>query len=431
MEHPVLLKSVRVHDPNGPWHNKVVDVLLDQGEIKDVGPSLSHPSAQTLAAEGSVLSQGWIDGQSHFREPGEETKEGITNGLHAASLGGFTTVAVLPSTNPCVDDASAVRNVLTLSNRAAQEGIPAIAIPLACLSEGRAGEQISEMHDLSESGAVAFTDDAPVERVSLLQRALTYSQVHGKVVMDVPLDRDFNTGGLMHEGLVSTEMGLIGIPSEAETSRVARNLDVLRYAGGRLHFSVVTAAESVRLIREAKKEGLKVTCATTAPHLIYCDEDLRNFEGTLRVHSPFRSAEDRESLRQGVLDGTIDMVVSDHRPEDLEHHDVEFMLSPEGIASLPSAFALALTGLEASGASHDQAVSALIAALTTGPEHVLSLDQRHVEQGAPCDLTWFKSNHPHTPHSGTKGVNLPPLREGMQGHVLGVFKDARHWVAQS
>ena len=107
------------------------------------------------------------------------------------------------------------------------------------------------------------------------------------------------------------------------------------------------------------------------------------------------------------------------------------MLSPEGIASLPSAFALALTGLEASGASHDQAVSALTAALTTGPEHVLSLDQRHVEQGAPCDLTWFKSNHPHTPHSGTKGVNLPPLREGMQGHVLGVFKDARHWVAQS
>ena len=431
MEQAVLLKSVRVHDPKGPWHNQVVDVLLDQGQIADVAANLDAPQATSLHVEGSSLSVGWIDGQAHFREPGEETKEGIASGLNAAALGGFTSVAVLPSTSPCVDHTSAVRNVLALSQRAHDLGIPSTALPMACLSEGGHGQQLSEMHDMSEAGAVAFTDDAPQNRVSMLQRALTYSEVHGKVVMDVPLDRDFNTGGLMHEGLVSTEMGLIGIPSEAETSRVARNLDVLRYAGGRLHFSVVTAAESVRLIREAKKEGLNVTCATTAPHLIYCDEDLRNFEGTLRVHSPFRSAEDRESLRKGVLDGTIDMVVSDHRPEDLEHHDVEFMLSPEGIASLPSAFALALTGLEASGASHDQAVSALIAALTTGPEHVLSLDQRHVEQGAPCDLTWFKSNHPHTPHSGTKGVNLPPLREGMQGHVLGVFKDARHWVAQS
>ena len=428
MEHPVLLKTVRVHDPNGPWHNKVVDVLLDQGEIKDMGPSLSHPSAQTLAAEGSVLSQGWIDGQSHFREPGEETKEGITNGLHAASLGGFTTVAVLPSTNPCVDDASAVRNVLTLSNRAAQEGIPAIAIPLACLSEGRAGEQISEMHDLSESGAVAFTDDAPVERVSLLQRALTYSQVHGKVVMDLPLDCELNPGGMMHEGVTSTEMGLVGIPAEAETLRVSRDLDVLKYSGGHLHLSVVTCAESVALIRAAKESGLNVTCGTTAPHLAYCDEDLKGFVGSLRVASPFRSHTDREALRQGVIDGTIDAVVSDHRPEDLEHHDVEFMLSPEGLASLPSAFGLALSGLLES-TNPDVALDALLRAFTKGPRAVLSLEETSIESGRPCNLTWFHPEQDHLPHQGTKAVNLPPLKAGLKGQVLGVFKGTRSWLA--
>jgi dihydroorotase len=264
--------------------------------------------------------------------------------------------------------------------------------------------------------------------VGVLQRALTYGEVHGKTIVDDPLDRDLNAGGLMHEGVVSTEMGLIGIPSEAETLRVARDLDVLKYAGGRLHLSILTTAAGVELVRKAKQAGLNVTCGTTALHLAYCDEDLRGFVGTLRVRSPFRSKADRDALRQGVLDGTVDVVISDHRPEDLEHHDVEFMLSPEGVASLPSAFALALSGLS-EASNTEQATSALVRSLTSGPRHVLSLDNANVTKGASCDLTWFHPEQGHVPHNGSRGVNLPPLKDKLHGQVLGVFRESRSWVA--
>ena len=428
MEHAILLKSVRVIDPQGPWHDNVVDVLLRDGQIADVASSLQAPDAQTLECEGSCLSMGWIDGQAHFREPGEETKEGLAQGLRAAARGGFTGVAVLPSTHPCVDHAVAVRNLLATARRAHEEGVPTVALPMACITEQAQGKQLAEMHDLSEAGAVAFTDDAPQDRVGVLQRALTYGEVHGKTIVDDPLDRDLNAGGIMHEGVVSTEMGLIGIPSEAETLRVSRDIDVLKYAGGRLHLSVLTTAESVALVREAKAQGLNVTCGTTALHLAYCDEDLRGFVGALRVRSPYRSKADRDALRAGVLDGTIDVVVSDHRPEDLEHHDVEFMLSPEGVTSLPSAFALALTGLAESSTPEEAAV-ALTRALTSGPRSVLTLDQRVLEIGAPCDLTWFHPVQAHAPHHASRGVNLPPLPNNLKGQVLGVFRDDRTWVA--
>jgi dihydroorotase len=428
MEHAVLLKSTRVLDPQGPWHNQVVDVLLHAGQIADIAPTLDAPEATLLHAEGSCLSAGWVDGQAHFREPGEETKEGLSQGLKAASQGGFTAVAVLPSTHPCVDHAVAVRNLVATAERANHAGIPTQALPLACITEQAQGKQLAEMHDLSEAGAVAFTDDAPQDRVGVLQRALTYGKVHGKTIVDDPLDRDLNAGGLMHEGVVSTEMGLIGIPSEAETLRVARDLDVLKYAGGRLHLSILTTAAGVELVRQAKQAGLKVTCGTTALHLAYCDEDLRGFVGTLRVRSPFRSKADRDALRQGVLDGTVDVVISDHRPEDLEHHDVEFMLSPEGVASLPSAFALALSGL-AEVSSVEEATAALVRALTSGPRHVLSLENVQVEKGAPCNVTWFHPLQAHVPHNGSRGVNLPPLKDNLHGQVLGVFRESRNWIA--
>ncbi len=429
MEQPVLLNSVQVIDPEGPWHNQVVDVLLQNGQIVDIGHSIKAPDALILKSEGSMISPGWIDGQAHFREPGFETKEGMRSGLNAASRGGFTQVAVLPSTSPRVDQASAVRNVLALAQEAQSDGTPAEALALACLSEKGFGEQLAEMHDMSEAGAVAFTDDSPLDRVSLLQRALTYSKVHGKVVVDVPLDRDMNAGGLMHEGVVSTQMGVIGIPHEAETLRVSRDLDVLKYTEGRLHFAILTCADSVKMVREAKRSGLKVTCGTTAAHLMFCDEDLDGFVGALRVCPPFRSAADREALRQGVLDGTIDMVVSDHRPEDLENHDVEFMLSPNGMATLPSAFSLALSGLTESAPDSLAAIEALINALNRGPRAVFSMTPSHLESGQACNLTWFHPNMKHSSHGGTKGVNVPPQIEGQKGQILGVFMSDRSWQA--
>ena len=429
MEHAFLLKSVKVMDPEGPWNEQVVDVLIQNGVIQDIATTLDDEHARRLEGEGTVLSPGWVDGQVHFREPGEETKEGIQSGLHAAARGGFTAVAILPSTHPCVDHAGAVRNVLATASSAHAEGVPTQALPLACITEQAQGQQIAEMHDLSTAGAVGFSDDAPLDKVSVLQRALTYGTSHGKVIMDMPLDQDLNPGGLMHEGVVSTEMGLTGIPSEAETIRVRRNLDVLKYAGGRLHLTDLSCAESIALVKAAKQDGLDVSCSTTAMHLCYTDEDLRGFQGVLKMRTPFRSAADRDALCAGVLDGTIDMVVSDHRPEDLENHDVEFMLSPHGMASLSSAFALALHGLVATSSDVESALGALLRAWTIGPRHVLSQAQATIDRGASCDLTWFHPTQPHRPHHASKGVNLPPLPNDLVGEVKGVFLEERHWLA--
>ena len=427
MEKSVLLKSVQVLDPRSPWHGQTVDVLLKNGTIANVGTDLSEKEVSlVLTQEGSAISPGWVDAQAHFREPGEETKEGFTQGLKAASAGGFTTVALLPSTEPPMDTAASMQWVINASQRAHDAGIPSKALPMACISEHRKGQQLSEMHDLQQSGAVAFTDDAPIDRPGLLQRALTYAQTHQKVVIDQPFDEDLNAGGVMHEGKVSTMMGLAGTPGEAETMRVARDLDVLRYTGGRLHLAVLSSAQGVELVRVAKHEGLQVTCGTSVAHLMYCDEDLNGFQGVLRNAPPFRSASDREALRQGVLDGIIDVVVSDHRPEDLEAHDVEFMLSPHGMATLPSAFAMALTGLAEQAPS--EALAGLLRALTTGPAKHLGLDLPVVDKGSAVNLTWFHPTMTHQPVAHSKGANLPPLDENVKGHVLGTFLSTRTWT---
>ena len=430
MEQALLLKQLQVLDPSSPWHGQVVDILVNQGQIADIAPHLEAPSAKVLEGRGAVVSQGWVDGQVHFREPGEETKEGLAHGLQVAAAAGMTQVALLPSTHPPVDHAMAVESLLAKGAKAQASGCPTTVLPMGCVTEQGQGQQLAEMSDMAHHGAVAFTDDAPMDRVGALQRALTYSRAHGKTVMDLPLETDLNHGGVMHEGLVSTEMGLLGVPVEAEVLRVSRDLEVLRHAGGQLHFSIVTAAQSLDLIREAKAEGLSVTCGTTAGHLVYIDEDLRGFQGTLKVRAPFRAASDRTALRNGVLDGTIDMVVSDHRPEDLEHHDVEFVLSPNGMASLSSAFALTVQGL-AQETSQENARAAAVRAWSSGPRNVLGLDHTPIAAGNAANLTWHAPEAAHHIEVPTKAANTPPLPEGLTCAVRGVVHGTKHWVAQA
>ncbi len=316
------------------------------------------------------------------------------------------------------------------TQRANEAGVPATALPMACMSERRQGKQLTEMHDLQQAGAVAFTDDAPIDRPGLLQRALTYAQTHGLTVIDQPHDGDLNAGGVMHEGVASTSMGLTGSPTEAESIRVARDLDILRYTGGRLHLAVLSSRKGVELVREAKAEGLPVTCGTSAAHLMCCDEDLQGFNGLLRNTPPYRSKDDQIALANGVMDGTIDVVVSDHRPENLETHDVEFMLSPDGMASLPSAFAMAWTGLTNAVDGQDEVLSALLHALTTRPAKQFGIHLPPLQVGEPVCMTWFHPNAPHQPGEGTRGANLFGDSAKLRGTVLGVFHGTRSSVAQ-
>jgi dihydroorotase len=421
----ILLKSVRIIDPNGPHHGAVCDVLIQSGKIRTVSDAIDPPdNTQIWDEPGSAISLSWTDGQVDFCDPGYETYEGLENGLNAAIHGGLGHVILNSGTQPPPDHKSAIHYLLNKSVASLCH-----VHPLACLSVGRFGDQLAELHDLRDSGAVGFSDDSPIDRTEMLRRGLEYSESINSPVITCPLDTGLSSKALMHEGATSTAMGVSGSPSNSEIMRVQRDLEILRYAGGRLHFSILSTKEAVQLVRSAKSEGLNVTCGTTVHHLIFLDSDLSSFDGTLRVSPPFRSNADRQALCAGVLDGTIDLVVSDHRPLDLEHHDVEFALSTPGITGVESLFARAFTALTKEYPDQN-VLEAVIRSLTRGPREVFNLGWKHIESGAPADLTWFSEKQAWKSSEISKGANaIRPEHlenselniETLQGQTLGVI----------
>lgn len=418
MEKNVLIQAVRIFDPHGPHDGQTVDVRIQAGTIAEVGKDLAPNDGEAIWNHpGACLSPGWVDGQAHFRDPGEEVKEGLEQGALAAQNGGFTDVALLPSTQPPLDHKAEVHYLL---RRAESVGVG--IHPIGALSAGLAGKSLAELHDLRKAGAVGFYDDGPVHHPELLRRALEYASDLGAAVWALPLEERMNPGAIMHEGVTSTQLGLAGAPAAVETMRLFRDLEIARYTEGRLHIPLVTTAAGVDMIRKAKSDGVQVTCATSAHHLVFIDEHLNGFNGTLRARMPFRSKADRDALRAGVLDGTIDGLVSDHRPEDLEHADVEFMLAPEGLAGIETVFAAACTAL----GGEDEAVAAIVRGLTAGPRAVLGLEQAHIQAGATARLTWFHPQAEAMELCISRGVNAPDyaalLGCPLHGAPLGVIR---------
>lgn len=405
-----IIKGVTIADVGSAHHGKQRDVLIKNGIIAGLEEHIETPAnAQIWDEPGSRLSTGWVDLQADFADPGNEQKEGLENGCRAAQAGGFTHVVLNVGQHPVPDNKGAIAYLQSRSAEFASH-----IWPLASLSQGQKGEQLSEMYDLAAGGAVGFTDDGPVNRTELLRRALEYTTGMSTPVITCPLNLGLNAHPMMHEGEQSTLMGVVGNPSISETMRIKRDLDILRYTGGKLHFSCISAAESVSLIRLAKAEGLPVTCATSAHHMFFIDEDLADFDGTLKVMPPFRSETDRKALCEGVLDGTIDAIISDHRPEDLEHHDVEFTLAPFGLTSIESVYPVALSAL----GTTEKAQAALIRALTSGPRSVLGMAVPSIEVNQPADLTWY---HPekawkstHVSH-GVNRASYSGRQQGFQG----------------
>ena len=413
-----IIKSVTIFDPNGPHDGTTKDVHVRDGVVVDIQDSISpSPEANEWSKPGAHLSIGWMDLQADFADPGFEQKEGLANGLRAARAGGFTHVVLNVNQDPVPDTKSNIAYLIARST-----GLDAHLLPMGTVSKGRNGKQLSEMRDLANAGAVAFSDDAPLNSVELLRRALEYAHGLPHPVITCPLEMELNAHAQMHEGITSTHMGVVGNPTASETMRIKRDLDVLRYTGGRLHFSCISSAESVGLIRAAKKEGLAVTCSTSAHHLFFTDEDLSAFDGTLKTMPPFRSGADRKALCEGVLDGTIDALASDHRPEDLEHHDVEFMLASNGMAGIESVFPVALAGM----ADRPSAQGAIVRALTAGPRAVLGLDVPHIEVGAAANLTWYHPDEAGSEAKVSAAENHPEYAERTteftgRGAVLGTL----------
>jgi len=374
----ILLKNATIIDPKGAFHLQEVDVFIQEGKIDSIGTNLTHEADVTVKKDNLHLSTGWFDSSVCFGEPGLEERETLINGLRTAALSGFTAIALEPETQPTIDSQSAV---VQLKNY--QSEYPTDIHPIAAFTKGQAGKLMTELFDLQNNGAVAFGDFLrPVENPELLKTALLYAQRFNALILSSPQENRIGGNGVAHEGNSSTQLGLSGIPSLNETLQITRDLHLLSYTGGRLHFPFVSTAEGVELIRSAKKKGLKVSCSVALANLCYTDEALFGFDTRFKVIPPLRTETDRAALKEGLLDGTIDMVSSHHQPLNKELKQVEFEHASPGTIGLEASFNLLNTLFP---------TQKVIEFLTRG-RTTFGLKVTKIEEGQMANLSLFSPN---------------------------------------
>ncbi len=396
------------------------DIVVENGRIAQIGRiEPASFKGDIVDASGCVVSPGLLDIHVHLREPGREDKETVATGCSAAMSGGFTAVCAMPNTNPPADK----RAVVEFIKERARSQLTAV-YPIATITAERKGELISEMADLVDAGAVAFSDDGDsVKNTAVLRRALEYSSMFNVPIIEHCEDPYLDAGGVMNEGFVSTELGLPGMPSIAEEIIIQRDLSVLRYVGGRLHIAHISTARSVELVRQAKQEGLAVTCEVTPHHLALTEEEMRRFDANFKMNPPLRTAEDVEALHEGLRDGTIDAIASDHAPHAVqEKEEVELALAPFGVIGLETTLGVIMKSVVERGTLP---LTEALRRLTIGPARVVNLqDTLRIEEGAVANLTIFDPEaswqiDPTTFRS--KARNTPFKGWEVKGQVKAVF----------
>ncbi len=376
----LVIKSGRVMDPaNGV--DTETDISIEDGRISSVAPDIDTKGAEVLDAKGLVVAPGFIDMHVHLREPGFEHKETIETGTAAAAAGGFTGVACMPNTNP-VNDSAAVTELIL--HQAREKGHVRV-YPIGAITKGQAGNEIAEIGELVHAGAVAISDDGhPVSDPRVMRRALEYS-TH----FDIPLIEHCETpelhpGGVMHEGYWSTVLGLRGIPAASEEISVRRNISLAEMTGAKLHIAHLSTQGSLEAVRDAKRRGLRVTCEATPHHLLLTDEAVKDYDTHTKMAPPLRSEEDRQALIDGLADGTIDAIATDHAPHHSDEKMVEFDHAPFGIVGLETAVPLCLDRLVGQKLI---SLARLIELLSTQPARLLGLSKGTLTVGADADIT--------------------------------------------
>ena len=386
----ILIRGGRVLDFSTNLDG-VMDLLIDAGKIVSVGgdaaetawqrkgSTLSTP-LEVIDAHGLLVVPGLIDIHTHLREPGYEYKESIESGSAAAVAGGFTAIACMANTNPVNDDAAVTEYIL---DKARAVGLVQV-FPIGAISVGLAGERLAEIGELNQAGVVGISDDGKsVMNSQLMRRALEYAGMFGLPVISHCEDTQLAAHGVMHEGRVSMELGLRGIPAQAEDIMVARDIALAELTGGRLHIAHVSTVGAVRLVHDAKARGLRVTAEVTPHHLFLTDEAVRGYDPNTKMYPPLRTAADVEALRQALKDGTIDAIATDHAPHDLADKEVEFDQAPVGIIGLETSLPLTLRLVNEGALTLTDA----IAKLTWGPSQVLELAKGTLQVGADADVT--------------------------------------------
>jgi len=403
----IFITGGHIIDPGR--YNGVGDVLIDQGRIAALGPALEAPlHAKKISAKGRLVVPGFVDLHVHFREPGFEYKETIQSGAASAVAGGFTTVCCMPNTNP-VNDNQAITEFMLERARAA--GL-ANVLPIGAITKGSEGKELAEIGDLRRAGCVAISDDGkPVMNSLVMRRAMEYALAFDIPVVDHCEDLHLAEGGCMNEGLISTELGLPGIPSAAEDVMVARNVALAELTGARLHLAHISTEGSVRMVREAKARGIRVTAEACPHHFTITEESVRGYDTCAKMNPPLRTWKDVQAIKQGLRDGTIDVIATDHAPHATQEKQQGFTEAPFGIVGLETALSLTLALVDEEVLTLEDAV----AKLSTAPAAAFGLKKGTLAVGADADVTivdsqaqWevdptkFRSKSRNTPFAGWK-----------------------------
>ena len=377
----LLIRGGRVIDPSRSI-DAILDVLVVDGVFAEVGEGIDPPEgAREINAGGLVVTPGLIDVHVHLREPGGEHKETIATGARAAAAGGFTAVCAMPNTDPVVDDPAGVGFVLA-------QGVAAAAArvyPVGAISMGQEGEQLAAIGEMVEAGAVGITDDGnPVMDSGLMRKALEYAQAFDIPVADHPEDLGLSGAGVMNEGLVATKLGLHGKPNASEDVHIVRDLLLAELTGGHIHLQHVSTAYGVEAIRKAKARGVSVTAEATPHHLVLTDARVEGFDPDAKMNPPLRSLDDRDAVREGLADGTLDVFATDHAPHHYDEKEQAFAEAPNGIVGLETALGLALTHVVGEGLID---LPTLIHRMSVGPAQAFGLSGGTLAAGSPGDVT--------------------------------------------
>lgn len=416
----LLVKNILVIYPESKYDKQIVDILIENGRIIKVANGINSENTTVIDGTGAFVAPGFIDIGAQVCDPGFEHREDIESAAAAASFGGFTTVVVQPNTLPALHSKT---EILYIKNKAAASLVD--FLPIGALSQDCKGENISEMYDMHEAGAIAFSDGSKsVKDGGLMLRALQYVKAFGGLIINQPFEKSVASGGQMHEGVMSTILGMKGIPSISEEMMLVRDLYLVEYADSQLHIQNISTAHSVDLLRKAKQKGLKVTASVAAINLAFEDTALENFNTFLKIEPPLRSKKDIEALQKGLQDGTIDSINSNHIPHDEEAWNLEFPYASFGVLGLETAVSVANTF---GNLSPEQ----LVEKFAIAPRKILNISLLELKEGDVANLTFFHPTQSFTYTSSeifSKSKNTPFVGKTLMGKTLAVVNKGKSKV---
>lgn len=414
----VLITSVKVVLPGNEFDQQVVDVFIEKGKISKIAKSIevADKNIEIFDGTGNVLSVGFFDLNANFGEPGLETKEDITSGSAAAAAGGFTAVALMPNTEPAIQSRAEVALIVNIA-----KGNLVDVLPIGAVSKNRDGHEMAELYDMKQTGAIAFSDgNRSMQQAGLMSRALLYARGFGGLIIAHAEDASMAGGNKMNEGVMSTYLGMKGIPNLAESLMVSRDLYLAEYAEAPIHFTSISTAEAVDLIKKAKGKGIQVTCDVAAHQLVFTDDEIVDFDSNYKVSPPLRTKADAKALIKGLKDGVIDAVVSQHTPHEIEFKNVEFHIAKNGIIGLQTVLPLLIKA----GLNEQQ----IVEKLAVNSRQIVGLTVPQIKEGEAANLVLFNMNESWVfdqQSNKSKSRNSPLFGKELKGKVKLVINNGQ------